>query len=150
MIPAALASLRASFRQQLARLAARPIERGPHDAVREGVLLAFTAEGCWAVDSATVAALAALPDGCGPECVLATLELCTASEPSAGTQWHESLNVQPRPQAGDAERLRTVCLSEGNTQAPLRANPESCTSFSAAPVSSSDGVSAPSGGGFLL
>lgn len=72
-----LATLRALFRQQLRRLGARPIEGGPMDAVRDGVLIAFHNYDDLEVevDSATISALAALPDGVGPAVVLSALAL---------------------------------------------------------------------------
>ena len=63
-----LATLRASWRRELSRLGARPFEGGPHDAVRQGALLAFfDASGpVIEVSTETMSALGRLLDGCGP------------------------------------------------------------------------------------
>lgn len=74
-IPIETATLRASFKAQLARLSARTIEGGPGIAIREGVLLAWTMPDGEAVvvDEDTIGRLRALPDGAGSDAVAAVL-----------------------------------------------------------------------------
>lgn len=70
-----LADIRAAFRRELRRLAARPIEGGPQDAAREGSLLAwFPPLGrSYVVDNETVERLRALPSCAGVEAVRESL-----------------------------------------------------------------------------
>lgn len=68
-------SLRESWRAQLRRLRARPMDGGPMDAIRMGELLAFFPPigRSYPVTRETVAVLAAMPSGSGPDVVLACL-----------------------------------------------------------------------------
>ncbi len=72
----AAADLRASFKRELERLSARPLEGGPSCAVRNGVLLAWVGDGPEVVvDEDLVFVLARLPDGAGPDAVMGVLGL---------------------------------------------------------------------------
>lgn len=73
-IPLHVADLRASFKAELARLAARPLEGGPDIAIREGVLLAWMpGREPVVVDGETIARLRALPERAGADAVAGVL-----------------------------------------------------------------------------